>query len=826
MALSVLPAGLRRFKGVSFLLGRTSRDGFEIVRGINLQNTVVKQRSFVVFGQSFQYQKPLIIGSQESSPRFAEIEGGLTEDVISRSSTPVNDINGDGFDDLIICYPGSSLCLIYLGAGNGFQNMIVSFSISSLVGDEFGWSVTGVNDWNKDGFNDFVICGKGGVGFCSLIFGRPNFPSRMTVDPIAGGFQIIGSPSYFNLGISVANGNDFNGDGLQDLVISAIDSLSRGIVFVLLGPLSASRSDNQIISLDAPAFSSSILKIVCPRNSFTGFSLAGIGDLNNDGFDDIAIGSLPFRGGYLTQRTYVVFGSAGSPSTNGSIFLDLNEMVMGKDGFVIIGAGFQVNAIGDVNNDGIADLVVSSYSDWFGKINSYLSVFPTNVSAPPTYFPSSSPSSYPTSNPTALPTYRSTSFPSSSPTPSYNGTSWAPVTMNTLTSRPSRVPVVRKTAAPTPVLLTSVPSRIPTALPTLLPTVISSRPPIPNSVSPSILPSRARRTSNPTILKATPPPTSNQTSEINKDPFTVITLSEPGEFAAGSLAGNVEFAFTAPGSYYIDSRPSVQASPEDQSSQVNVKVYSLIPMENEIKVTFFDPFADVIDLTKFPTILSLDDLSCSSSPLKIVFPVPSERSVNVNQQSVRASNFDTVKMASSTSSASKWQSITLLNVDDLQSLSSQNFMFATPSRSKNNIIETQALISFGLIVAGCSFAVLLTAADCKDEREDSDMKERYESEDSDDEEEDDDAPVQISLPSSNNRDDTSRSPSVDEDDQSHDDAYPDEIIGSHVAEDNCKRNSSHSSKSGRFQEDEQNQNDNDSQHSSFWDDVEKDVSHF
>ena len=114
-------------------------------------------------------------------------------------------------------------------------------------------------------------------------------------------------------------------------------------------------------------------------------SLTLIGDCNGDGFDDVLLGS-------LIEKSYVIFGRGGGEDFEQA--LQLSEL-KAPNGFVISGGGFLVSGIGDITGDGLADLMVTSYTAWRGKGNSYQINFPHNMTMFPSLQPSSSPSSVP-----------------------------------------------------------------------------------------------------------------------------------------------------------------------------------------------------------------------------------------------------------------------------------------------------------------------------------------------------------------------------------------------------------------------------------------------
>jgi hypothetical protein len=339
--------------------------------------------------------------------------------ILVRSATIVGDINRDGVSDLIIGYPFSSQCFVYFGRGQGgggvdFTSLAVSFMLYGEAESEFGWAISGIGDINDDHYDDFMISAKA-IGVIYVFFGgitATNIDLRKKSLFSDQGFRIISGSNddgnYFNLGVSLASAGGFNKDGVKDLMFSAMTASSQGLVYIILlrknsGSLFQDISLDQLLNNNYSAISHSILTLLCPPSSFSGLSATGIGDINKDGFDDIAIGSL---GAYQLQRTYLLYGKPIQENTERRI--DLSQMREGIDGITLIGGGFLVASPGDLNNDGIEDLLIINYPFWQGKSFTYFIQFPENVTSLPTVFPSSFPSSQPSSLPSLVPTVTQT----------------------------------------------------------------------------------------------------------------------------------------------------------------------------------------------------------------------------------------------------------------------------------------------------------------------------------------------------------------------------------------------------------------------------------
>jgi hypothetical protein len=498
------------------------------------------------------------------------------------------------------------------------------------------------------------------------------------------GFRIIGSTSTtINFGMAVDYVGDFNNDGWNDLMISAMSITTQGIVYIVLGRPVEKLNEDVIIE---NALSSSVFVITTPPFSFAGLSLAGIGDLNNDGFADIAIGSIAYQGGYSTQRTYIIYGRRSFDK--GGNTLDINEMIVGKDGFTVIGGGFLVAGIGDANQDGIADCMISSYYNWQSKGNAYLMNYPRNINSSPIYLPSSLPSSLPYTSPSSVPSGTATTYtPSNHPSVSITS---PPV--KTLPVNESAFPSYASTAKPTKttnnptVKKTSVPSLRPTtAIPSLRPTTFSSvcltqhpilnpsyKPSVPETTKPSYLP--------------TLEPTSNQTCSVGGSPFDFIVYDKPGEHTDANNK-NLVFVISAPGEYHIVLRTPEPRSKNNENEEKDVKVLSLVPVYNQIIVDGFDALTDIIDLRKYPTIRSFEDLSYSTNPLIIKLPASLQPlfSISSSFSGSSVSSQDKLSSVSESSPSVQEQTITFSSFTNMNLYSGRNFRFVPRTVPRNRV---------------------------------------------------------------------------------------------------------------------------------------------
>ncbi|MEH2295670.1 beta strand repeat-containing protein [Nostoc sp.] len=246
------------------------------------------------------------------------------------------------------------------------------FAINGIAGDSSGDSVTrDAGDVNDDGIADLIIGASGASpngydsGRSYVVFGKSTgFSPTLNLSSLNGanGFAINGIKAFDYSGDSVSSAGDVNADGIADLIIGASgadpNGDGSGQSYVVFGKSTGFSRTFNLSSLNG-ANGFAINGIKSGDNS--GISVSSAGDVNDDGITDLIIGTPNASpNGYDSGQSYVVFGkSTGfSPTLNLSSLNGANGFAI--NGIVGSGSGFSVSSAGDVNGDGIADLIIGA----------------------------------------------------------------------------------------------------------------------------------------------------------------------------------------------------------------------------------------------------------------------------------------------------------------------------------------------------------------------------------------------------------------------------------------------------------------------------------
>lgn len=318
---------------------------------------------------------PVALGTLDAGnpavPDGFRFDGVSRNDKSGDAVSGAGDVNGDGFEDFIVGVPTvgqAGGAYVVFGKSGGFASASSlstidgtnGFRINGIaVGDQAGEAVGGIGDVNGDGFDDIAVAAyraDSSAGSVWVIFGKSSFTSPVDLASLDGsdGFRLNGSAGEA-AGRSVAAAGDINGDGLDDVIIGAPtpQNYSLGSAYVLFGKTGGFQSTLALNTLNG----SDGFKVTSSTSGYAGESVAGAGDFNGDGFDDVIIGE-----SYYDGRTYVLFGK--SSAFNASI--DLGALTS-ETGFRIEGQyiGRSVSGLGDINGDGFADIVTTAaYSNY------------------------------------------------------------------------------------------------------------------------------------------------------------------------------------------------------------------------------------------------------------------------------------------------------------------------------------------------------------------------------------------------------------------------------------------------------------------------------
>lgn len=302
----------------------------------------------------------------DTTPDWSFIGSSYAE--FGHSVAGAGDVNGDGYDDVLVgsryYSPSSELTnagavYLFLGSSSGLSSSPALILNGGQPGAQLGYVVAGVGDLNHDGLADFAagapafdhqpqgsdILTDAGAAYVWL-----GAEGEISPDPAWSAF---GGQTNEKFGWSVAGAGDVDGNGYTDLIVGA-RGYTGGSIFVygaayLFGNTSGSLdSSPRWMGIGPGDYSSGY-----------GIAVAGVGDLNHDGYADVAVGA-PFC---HKEQEGCVFVYCGTKSG-----LTLAPVWTGVGGKAETEFGMAVGGAGDVNGDSFNDLIVGApIYKWDGK---------------------------------------------------------------------------------------------------------------------------------------------------------------------------------------------------------------------------------------------------------------------------------------------------------------------------------------------------------------------------------------------------------------------------------------------------------------------------
>jgi len=327
-------------------------------------------------------------GQVDIQQKISNTTGGFrgnldNDDQFGTSVTAVGDLNNDGVIDLVVGAPGDddggtdrgALWVLFLNSDGTVRSeqkiasAVGGFGGALSNGDRFGSAIANIGDLNNDGITDIAVgvelddeagINRGGI-WILFLNSDGTVSAEQKITQSQGGFG-GGLDDNDMFGSSIARVADLNGDGIAELAVGASGDddggLERGAIWILFMNTNGTVSTEQKISQTSGLFTGAL-----NDGDEFGNAVTSLGDIDNDGFDDIVVSArFSDDGGSDRGAVWILFLDKSGKVYSSTKISDLSGNFKGTladdDQF-----GHALSSIGDLDGDGFDDLVVTAIGD-------------------------------------------------------------------------------------------------------------------------------------------------------------------------------------------------------------------------------------------------------------------------------------------------------------------------------------------------------------------------------------------------------------------------------------------------------------------------------
>ncbi|MEZ4429182.1 MAG: hypothetical protein R3A51_16035 [Nannocystaceae bacterium] len=340
-------------------------------------NDVSAGRCYVVFGKADG--DPVALAEVAAGQGGFVIDGVTSDERLGFTIAGGGDVNGDGFDDLIVGSDESTSASdrgrLFVVLGGDALRPTTSLELAAGVGGrevpppllnlEFARRLAMLGDINEDGRADFAVYVEGATSvLLHQVFLYTGDADLALADP----YYLKGSGPYDDFGAAIAPAGDVNGDGADDILIGApgfdvgvYDDV--GQVYVMYGGSSLTSGSVRDAPEERRGFVVTLKEL--EAGWAIGERVGPAGDLDGDGLDDLTVTVRKQPSGYGDSEAPIVFVVFGQKEPDP---VHLDQLAAGdRAGFALVGGpGSEFGALafspGDVDGDGVSDLLITDPS--------------------------------------------------------------------------------------------------------------------------------------------------------------------------------------------------------------------------------------------------------------------------------------------------------------------------------------------------------------------------------------------------------------------------------------------------------------------------------